>query len=95
MITTFEMYQVSQKNVPLAEVLPSSKGTFFLGHPVKEGSCFTFCLFLFVLLEMCFRLRKRIPLRLVRIFSDKEKFKKVKYLSKSTIHTHVITNNDV
>jgi len=27
-------YQVSQKNVPLAEVLPSSKGTFFLGHPV-------------------------------------------------------------
>ena len=30
------IYQVSQKNVPLAEVLPSSKGTFFLGHPVHS-----------------------------------------------------------
>ena len=31
---TNAIYQVSQKNVPLGEVCPSPKGTFFLGHPV-------------------------------------------------------------
>ena len=28
------IYQVSKKNVPLGVFCPSSKGTFFLGHPV-------------------------------------------------------------
>ena len=32
--TKIHVYQVSQKNVPLGEVCPSPKGTFFLGHPV-------------------------------------------------------------
>ena len=32
--TSLFNYQVSQKNVPLGEVCPSPKGTFFLGHPV-------------------------------------------------------------
>ena len=32
--TLLHTYQVSQKkNVPLGEVCPSPKGTFFLGHP--------------------------------------------------------------
>ena len=31
---------MSQKNVPLGEVCPSPKGTFFLGHPVYVGMLF-------------------------------------------------------